>query len=78
MLAAGLMNLLWPGPDTPSQRYPQLTEEDLPGIQWCFFGNLRLPPTNTARCPGAEMDPLWITHLPAHPRRLQDAATHHR
>ena len=40
MLVAGLMTLLWPGPDTPSQRYPHLTEEDLPGIQWCFFGSL--------------------------------------
>ena len=32
-----LMALLWPGPDTPTQNYPHLTEEDMPGIQRCFF-----------------------------------------
>ena len=38
MVAARLMTLLWPGPDTPTQHYPHLTEEDMPGIQRCFFG----------------------------------------
>ena len=35
-----LMTLLWPGPDTPTQNYPHLTEEDMPGIQRCFFQTL--------------------------------------
>ena len=40
MVAACLMALLWPGPDTPSQSYLYLTEEDMPGIQRCFFSTL--------------------------------------
>ena len=40
MVAARLMALLWPGPDTPTQNYPHLTEEDMPGIQRCFFRTL--------------------------------------
>ena len=31
MVAARLMALLWPGPDTPTENYPHLTEEDMPG-----------------------------------------------
>ena len=37
MVAACLMALLWPGPDTPTQSYPNHTEENMPGIQRCFF-----------------------------------------
>ena len=33
MVAARLMALLWPGADTPTQNYPNLTDEDMPGIQ---------------------------------------------
>ena len=40
MVAARLMALLWPGPDTPGQNYRHLTEEDMPGIQRCFFRTL--------------------------------------
>ena len=40
MVAARLMALLWPGPHTPTQNYPHLTEEDMPGIQRCFFETL--------------------------------------
>ena len=40
MVAARLMALLWPGPNTPTQNYPHLTEEDMPGIQRCFFCTL--------------------------------------
>ena len=40
MMAARLMALLWPGPDRPPQNYPHLTEEDMPGIQRCFFRTL--------------------------------------
>ena len=40
MVAARLMALLWPGPHTPTQNYPHLTEEDMPGIQRCFFRTL--------------------------------------
>ena len=40
MVAARLMALLWPGPDTPRQNYPHLTEEDMPGSQRCFFRTL--------------------------------------
>ena len=40
MVAARLMTLLWPGPDTPIGNYPHLTEEDKPGIQQCFLGTL--------------------------------------
>ena len=40
MVAARLMALLWPGPDTPTQNYPHLTEEDMPGIQRCFVRTL--------------------------------------
>ena len=40
MVAARLMALLWPGPDTPTQNYPHLTEEDMPGIQRCFLRTL--------------------------------------
>ena len=40
MVAARLIALLWRGPDTPIQNYPHLTEEDIPGIQRCFFRTL--------------------------------------
>ena len=40
MVAARLATLLWPGPDTPNQHYPHLTEEDMPGIYRCFVGTL--------------------------------------
>ena len=40
MGAARLMALLWPGPDTPTQNYLHLMEEDMPGIQLCFFSTL--------------------------------------
>ena len=40
MVAARLMALLWPGPDIPTQNYPHLTGEDMPGIQRCFFHTL--------------------------------------
>ena len=40
MVAARLMTLLWPGPDTPTQHNPHLTEEHMPGIQRCFFGTV--------------------------------------
>ena len=40
MVAARLMALLWPGPDTATQNYLHLTEEDMPGIQRCFFCTL--------------------------------------
>ena len=40
MVAARLMALLWSGPDTPTQSYPHLTEEDIPGIQRCFVSTL--------------------------------------
>ena len=40
MVAACLMTLLWPGPDTPTKQYPHLTEEDMPRIKQCFFGTL--------------------------------------
>ena len=40
MVAARLMALLWPGPDTPIQNYPHLTEEDMSGIRRCFFRTL--------------------------------------
>ena len=40
MVAARLMALLWPGTDAPAQNRPHLTEEDMPGIQRCFFSTL--------------------------------------
>ena len=40
MVAAHLKALLWPGPDTSTQNYPHLTEEDMPGIQRCFYSTL--------------------------------------
>ena len=40
MVAARLMALLWPGPHNPTQNYPHLTKEDIPGIQRCFFRTL--------------------------------------
>ena len=40
MVAARLMALLWPGQHTPTKNYPHLTEEDMPGIQRCFFCTL--------------------------------------
>ena len=40
MVAARLMALMWQGPDTPTQNYPHLKEEDMPGIQRCFFRTL--------------------------------------
>ena len=40
MVAARLMALLWPGPDTPTQNYPHLTEEDMPSIKRCLFRTL--------------------------------------
>ena len=43
MVAATLMTLLCPGPDTPGQQQPPLTEEDMPGTQRCFFGILQCP-----------------------------------
>ena len=40
MVAARLTTLLWPGQDTPTQNYPYLTEEDMPGIQRCIFSTI--------------------------------------
>ena len=40
MVAARLMSMLWPGPDSRNQNYPHLTEEDMLGIQRCFFCSL--------------------------------------
>ena len=40
MVAPRLMAMLWPGPDTPTQNYPHLTEDDMPSIQRCFFRTL--------------------------------------
>ena len=40
MVAARLIALLWPGPDTVTQNYPHLKEEEMPGIQRCFFSDL--------------------------------------
>ena len=40
MVAARLMALLWPDSDTPTRNYPHLTDEDMPGIQRCFFRTL--------------------------------------
>ena len=40
MVAARLMALLWPGLDTPTKNYPNVTAEDMPGIQRCFFSSL--------------------------------------
>ena len=40
MVAARLMALLWPGLHSPTQNYPHLTEEDMPGIQRCLFRTL--------------------------------------
>ena len=40
MVAARLMTLLWPGRHTPTQNYPHLREEDMPGMQRCFLGTL--------------------------------------
>ena len=40
MVAARLMTLLWRDPDTPTRHYPHFTEEDMPGIQQCYFGTL--------------------------------------
>ena len=40
MVAAGLMALLRPGQDAPTQNYPNLREEDMPGIQRSFFSSL--------------------------------------
>ena len=40
MVAARLMALLWPGQDTPTQNYPHLTGEDMPGIQRCLLRTL--------------------------------------
>ena len=40
MLAARLMALLWPGPNTSTQNYPHLTEDDMPSIQRCIFRSL--------------------------------------
>ena len=40
IVAAHLMALLWPRPHTTTQNYPHLPEEDMPGIQRCFFRSL--------------------------------------
>ena len=40
IVAARLMALLWPGPDTPTQNYPHLTAADMSAIQRCFFSTL--------------------------------------
>ena len=40
VVTARLMALLWPGPHIPNKNYPHLTEEDMPGIQRCFFRTL--------------------------------------
>ena len=41
MVAARLMTLLQPGLKTPTEHHPHLTEEDMPGIQRCFFETVR-------------------------------------
>ena len=78
MVAARLMTLLWPGPDTPTQHYPHLTEEDMPGIQRAFFGILHCLQQSDPHV----LELMWtppppVAHQPAHPRQLHDNTTHH-
>ena len=78
MVAARLMTLLWPGPDTPTQNYPHLTEDDMPGIKHHFFGTLECLQQAQPDDLELQWTPLpQIVHLTAHPRQLHDATAHH-
>ena len=77
MVAARLMTLLWPGPDTPTPNYPHLTEEDMSGIKRCFFSTLDYLQQTHAHVLELKWTPPWITHLPAQPRQRHYARTYH-
>ena len=74
MVAARLMTLLWPGPDTPTQNYPHLREGHArhPAM---LLPDPRLPPANTPARPGADMATPWVTHMPAQPRQRRHTST---
>ena len=55
MVAARLMTLLWPALDI--QQYPCLREEDMPGIQRCFFGTLNCLQHSDLQVSGAKVNP---------------------
>ena len=73
MVAARLMTLLWPGPDTPTKNYPQSAENDMPGFQRCFFGALDYLQQAHPHIPELRCPPPRITHQPAPPRQLHNA-----
>ena len=77
VMAARLMALLWPGPDTPTQNYPHFTEEDMPGIQRCFFSTLDYLQQTHPHVLELKCTFPRITHLPAQPRLCHHAMPYH-
>ena len=75
MVAARLMTLLWLGPHTPTQNYPHLTEEDMPGIQRCFFQTLDYLQQTHPHVLEQIWPPPRVTHVPAQPRQRRHAST---
>ena len=73
MLAARLMALLWPGPHTPTQSYSDLTEEDMRGIQRCFFCTLDYLQQSHPHSPRARTAETTPPHCRKHLRRHQHA-----
>ena len=69
MVAARLMALLWPGPHTPTQSFPHFTEEDMPGIQRCFFRTLDYLQQTHPHVP----EQIWTP--PAQPRQRHHTTT---
>ena len=67
MVAARLMALLWPGPDTPTQNYPHLTKEHMPGIERCFLLTLDYLQQTHPHLLEQVWAPPWVTHVPAQP-----------
>ena len=78
MVAARLMALLQPGPETPTQKYPHLTDYDMPGIQRCFFSTLDyLRQTHPHVLELRLTPPPRKPQSPRQPRRRHYATTYH-
>ena len=71
------MTLLWPCSDPRTQHYPDLTEEDKPGIQRCFFRTLLCLQQSDPHVLQLTWTHPGVNEEAAHPIQLQDTTTHH-
>ena len=77
MVATRLMTLLSPGQDTPTESYPLFTEEDMPGIQRCFFSTREYLQQTHPHVLELKSTPPRITHLPTQLTQRNLATTYH-